>query len=423
MAPGSLHHSGAFYTAAGPISDLAVASGDLRAYLVPAKTARQPLPDQTDNIIPFRPPPLDNIPAKVLEVLNQAPPQGERSEVAFKAIRHLTHLTDDDKLIAGTVLDHNIGERYQGRPRLRLYEEIGRARQYEAVPPEARRAERVVNQERLIAGQNQAIRLCTPPMRPTTHKVLVGYQRMSLKRGGGVFAASVAEVAIECGTEDKTVRRHRDLLVQGGWLQVEHQAPPGSGRASLFRLNVPRRTCVPDSSQVLGGGVKMSAFLGADSGGDGAEGASAGASASRKSALSGNPLLTPILDVSEDAARYRASGHMWEVLPYLSVDVAISPTDLGGLTGKSTRHVRRYIAWLFDQGLIIERKHIQLVPDWRDRWDDVAVKRGTAGKKHAAEDRLASDRLCHRRQLLVRSGEGTWMDDGRVVCPDSGEVI
>jgi hypothetical protein len=111
LGPGSLHYSGSLYTALTSISDLRICSPQLESYLVPfGATKQRVVTDVDDNVIPFRPRPLKDLPAEVLEILNQSPEVGYRSEVAWKAALALLDLTDDEKSIAGTMMAHNIGE-------------------------------------------------------------------------------------------------------------------------------------------------------------------------------------------------------------------------------------------------------------------------------------------------------------------------
>jgi hypothetical protein len=164
----------------------------------------------------------------------------------------------------------------------------------------------------------------------------------------------------------------------------------------------------------------MSAFLGADSFGR----SSAAAGGEGKTAKE-RGVHVPPLDVSGDAARFGATGNLWEVVRQLSLMIGtpVCRAALAQMSGRSPRQISRDTLRMLEAGLITDRRDVQLVQDWKSRWDDLAVEKGTAGKKQAAIDRLAQDRRHHRRRLLVRNREGNWTEDGRVLVHCTGEIV
>jgi hypothetical protein len=425
MAPGSLHYSGAIYTACGRLEDISMASDDLLDHLVPAdetttkrKGKRQRITaKRRDNVIPLddKLPKLgdDDLPPGLVRLLEQEPDEGTRSEPEFKAIRNLLKFTDDDELIAGTVRSWPVGERLHEHPLQFTYDEIRRAREY----PDTYAAH-VARQQRLVEEQWIASRLL-PTM---TRKVLHGFGQISIKRGGGTIAAAVREVAIEAGVEANTVVRHRDKLLKEGWLKYAHQAEPGDGYASTYVLLIPpdAKAVISDTPPTGMGGVsRMSPF--------GAESRRrrilwrVHSAAYSKHTPSGqkSPFREPLVDLSADSTRWNATTTVWAWLPYVTEE--ITPKALATAAGVSERHVRRITQRLYDLGLTSDRRHIQLVPNWREVWESLPEKMGTAGKKEAARKRLADERLARKRLRLVREGKAMIMQ-GYVVT-DDGEII
>jgi hypothetical protein len=298
MAPGSLHYSGAIYTACGSISDIVPCSTGLREHLVPASQAernkkqsnRKPprqriTTTRTDKVVPI----TDNLPRldedglsdQLLQLLHLDPAVGDRSEPGFHAFLALLDVTDDDDTIVGTITHYPIGKRLHEHPLSFSYQELERARNWKAVSPEERKAKRLQNQQHLVekhwlmAGEH---------LSTGTLKVLWGFGQMSIKRGGGTFAASLDEVAIEAGVERSTVIRHRKKLVGLGWLSYGHRPTPGNSHATTYRLSYPDNTQPPDKPpgtsptspigrpnrtspyvipQGVGWGMKMSEYLSA----------------------------------------------------------------------------------------------------------------------------------------------------------------
>jgi hypothetical protein len=267
MAPGSRHYSGAIYTARGRLEDITMASDDLVAnHLIPYEETstgrRQPITSKrADNVIPLseKLPKLDadDLPADVVKILELDPEVGDRSPVAFRAIRKLLKLTDDDEMIAGTVRSWPVGDRLHEHPLQYTYDEIKRARKY----PDTCGGH-VARQEKLVENQSEAAR---PELPFTALKVLHGFQKISLSYEGGKFPAPLAEVVIHAGVEVNTVRKYRDRLIGGGWLANVWQSN-GGGKASTYRLKIPSAklfdqqgaTSLHSSPQVLGGLSQMS---------------------------------------------------------------------------------------------------------------------------------------------------------------------
>jgi hypothetical protein len=97
--------------------------------------------------------------------------------------------------------------------------------------------------------------------------------------------------------------------------------------------------------------------------------------------------------------------------------------ELARLTGKSVGQVRRDSARLLALGLIADRRNIRLVSDWQERWDRLAVLKGTDGKKQADIEALETARLEHRRSWLVYRGQAFWVEDRRVAAHETGEIV
>jgi hypothetical protein len=226
-----------------------------------------------------------------------------------------------------------------------------------------------------------------------------------------VFAASLNEVAIASGVSRVTAIKYRNQLITDGWLHYGHQAGKGH-LASTYFLSVPKADICGLLPTGLRGSTRMSAFGAGSSGRDPqGEGASAKQNAREKS---------PLVDISSDSDRYRATNTLWEVMPY--VTEATTVRELAGKTGKSERQVRRKTQQLFDMVLIADRRHIKLVDDWRDRWESLAETMGTAGKRAAAEKQLAQQRLARKRMRLLQ--EDNWVaGDGFVVNTQTGEIV
>jgi hypothetical protein len=437
MAPGSLHYSGAVYTAHGRLEDITVASDDLVAHLVPHEESqsgnrqRQRITLGQDNVIGIGSARshLTDLPAELEDLLNSDLPVKQRSEPAFLALRRLAPLIDDDLALAETILAFALGKRYYEHPLDFLLGEVERARNFPDTP-EGQHAHFLAKQHKLVEEQWIASQV----LATMTRKVLRGYQEISLERGGGVFPASLAEVAIAAGVEIATVQRHRDKLMDGGWL-VKVWASNGGGKASTYRLHIPsdetmetteeyRGTSVVGTPQVLGGLLEMSPSRGrrilwrVHSAAYGKPTPSGQKSAQSPTAKK-SPPSEPAVDLSADSARYQTTTTLWEVLPYLTQET--TPRELAEAMGRSKRQVRRITARLLAEGLIADRQYIKLVENWREVWDSLPEKMGTAGKKEAAEHRLAQDRLARRRLRLVREGKAVPME-GYVVTED-GEII
>jgi hypothetical protein len=94
----------------------------------------------------------------------------------------------------------------------------------------------IEKQQKLVEEQWEA---ACQVLKPTTLKVLHGFQEMSLIRGSNTFAASLDEVAIQAGVETPTVIRHRAKLLRDGWLHYVFHAGPGH-LASTYTLCIPR---------------------------------------------------------------------------------------------------------------------------------------------------------------------------------------
>ncbi len=269
MAPGSLHWTGRVYTAVGSLSDIARASDGLRSHLVPYTQPRQH--SRKSNIswlvdkLPKESLPVlqrDELPEDVVVLLDQDPPVGQRNPAAWKAILALLDVTDDDRLIAGSVLAFPVGKRYEGRKLSDgIFAEIRRARETKARTPEEQQAYYDQRHQMLVDKQFAAASTVLPT---TTLRVLTGYQKVSIKQGGGKFAASGPEVAIEAGVHRNTVYPHRNTLVRDGWLKPVHVAGPGL-LANTYLLVIPgrERASVCNSSQECGGLHTDARFLGA----------------------------------------------------------------------------------------------------------------------------------------------------------------
>jgi DNA-binding transcriptional ArsR family regulator len=107
----------------------------------------------------------------------------------------------------------------------------------------------------------------------------------------------------------------------------------------------------------------------------------------------------PFVDLSADSARYATTHHLLVTLPYLTQET--TPRELASAMGKSPRQVRRITSQLLALGLIADRRHIQLVDNWEEVWDRLAEEKGTAGKKQAAIEKLAQDRLASQTGPLA----------------------
>jgi hypothetical protein len=423
MAPGSRHYSGAIYRPQEMLDDIAAVTDDLMGYLVPYVEGRQGTSKHYGNVISIDEAraktlpklDLDQLPADLVIMLHEDPQIEGRSEPEFACILRLLDVTDDDDLILGTVRAYPIGQRLLERDFAWGYGEIERARDWKAQTPEQQREHFVENQKALAEEQwDQACLSLTTMER----KVLRGFQDISIQRGGGKFPAPVAEVAIAAGVTNRTVLRHRTTLLKTGWLQPVHLAAPGEGYASTYLLAIPsadslRGGHLCTTPHIYGGGVRVSAS-------GGAEGALRGRtrrsrngekSPSQKSPPQKSP---PLVDLSEDSARWNTTHSLWAVLSYVTEEV--TPTQLAKAMGKSARQVRRNTAQLLELGLIEDRLHIKLVPDWESVWDAPPEKKGTAGMKQAAVKRL-------EEQRLLRRGEAVRREDGHVVMVDTGEII
>jgi hypothetical protein len=350
----------------------------------------------------------------------------------------LTDLSDDDKAIAGTMLDHNLGKRYHEASRRlnNLYQEIQKARGWPR-SNEGQAEHFFQKHQKMVQRQWEA---AWPVLPLTTLKILHGYQVVAGKYGGGVFPAPLAEVAIQAGVGEKTAIRHRDKLVAGGWL-VEVWKSNGGGQASTYRLRIPTSeelqargaTCVHPTPQVLGGTVHVSQATEWSSGrrfsrsvsgrinsasGESQPGQkSAHPPIAKKSPHTGSPLV----DLSGDSARWNTTQTLWGVLPYVTEETTSKAlaTDMG----VSVRTVERYTKKLFEFGLISDRQHPKLVDNWRDIWESLAEKKKTAGKKQAAVKKLERERVARRRLRLVRAGQAVQRDDGTVTLVESGEIL
>jgi Bifunctional DNA primase/polymerase, N-terminal len=436
MAPGSLHYSGATYTATSPLSYIVPASEGLQGYLVPAsepnKTTGRRRRSGDDNVTAMTAikaklatlPRLSYVPPEVVEFLHTDPADGLRSEPAFRAMRLLTDLSDDDRAIARTILESNLGKRYLDRPLDVILQQIQKARDWPSTPEG--QAEHFLEKQRKLVDEQWVAAAVLPAM---TRKVLHGFQQISLVRGGGTFTASLAEVAIEAGVEINTVRRHRGKLIAGGWLVCVHQADPGQGYASRYRLTVPKADIGDTHPTLLGGDARMSS----PRRGSRRRILRRTSALGEKSAPGENPAQNsnpdrkspqekaPLVDLSADSARYATTNTMWEVLLYVTEETTAKA--LARDMGKSRRHVRRVTARLQELGLIADRQKIHLMPNWPEVWDNLAVVKGTAGKKQSAVERLRRTRLARTRARLLYTGEAVTDEHGNVVVAATGEIV
>jgi hypothetical protein len=426
MAAGSLHASGVIYTPRGRLEDISMASDDLRGHLVLAaesasrkRGSRPRITLGQDNVIGIGTArselPID-IPDDLLPLLNHDPEVGQRSEPEFLALRRLTALSDDDLDVLDTLTAFPIGKRLYEKALDEQLAEVQRARDFPDTP-EGQAAHFLQKQQKLVEEQWEA----SQGLPATTRKVLYGFQMISLERKGRRFTAPLAEVAIHAGVEKVTVLRHRTILLEEGWLCYVHQAQPGERYASTYVLHVPTsETTKADISEPLltgmDGGIRMSS-LGAGSSGPNPDGGPTSAAGEKSPRTSMQK--SPPVDLSSDSARWKTTTTLWGVLPYVTEERTVP--ELARMTGKSVRQVRRITARLLELRLIADRRHIKLVDDWRKVWDNLAEIMGTAGKKEAAERRLADERLARKRLRLVQEGKAVAFD-GYVVT-DDGEIV
>jgi hypothetical protein len=75
-----------------------------------------------------------------------------------------------------------------------------------------------------------------------TRKVLLGFGILSIHRGGGTFAASMAEVAMTASVSVTTAYYHKKKLVELGWLKVVYEATPNTRHANRYQLTFPSGT-------------------------------------------------------------------------------------------------------------------------------------------------------------------------------------
>jgi hypothetical protein len=92
------------------------------------------------------------------------------------------------------------------------------------------------------------------------------------------------------------------------------------------------------------------------------------------------------------------------MLLYLTKDT--TPRELAEAMDRSSRQVRRITSRLLEYGLITDRQHIKLVDSWPEVWEHLAVEKGSADKKQAAERKLAQDRLTRKRALPTPGAGG-----------------
>jgi hypothetical protein len=460
LAPGSLHYSGEVYSAVGPLSgiaDVVAVPEALTPFLIPhsakARSRKQrTTPRRTENITPIGAglPKLDGdaIPADVLTLLEADPELGKRSEPAFKAIQALLDITDDDEVIAGTILAHPIGARYHEKSLSGLYAEIQRAREWKAIPARQRSTTYRERQKIKVDQQWAAAQKCLPV---GTLKVLRGFQLISIRAGGGRFAASLEQVAIESSVARSTALKHRNRLLDSGWLRCVYRASPNTGFANRYEIAIPAGGRAPSDKRTKGahvpqgvGCVRLLTARSAETLGEGgtpvryirrrargcAEGAFLGPkppapeSAPRRADGKAERKSAPkiALDLSSDCYRYNTTHHLWVVLPYLT-GRGTTQRKLAAELGKTDRQVRRYVKQLWDLKLIPDRNHLRLVPDWRQRLERLSVERGTAGMREAARLSLDMRRRQQRRAELVRKGTGEWTEDGHVAVSSTGEIV
>jgi hypothetical protein len=200
-------------------------------------------PRRTENITPIGAglPKLgdDAISEDVLTLLETDPEVGKRSEPEFAAICKLLHITDDDDVIAGTILETPVGARLHERTRSFVYDEINRARQRNGRSPDEQLALYRERQIRLVLAHYMAARAVLPA---GTRKVLLAFYILSVERNGGGFAASLAEVALKASVSVTTAYRHKNRLVALGWLETVYEATPNTGLANRYRLRFPSGT-------------------------------------------------------------------------------------------------------------------------------------------------------------------------------------
>jgi hypothetical protein len=463
LAPGSLHSSGAVYTALSPVSDIVnvpqLPDGLMALMTMATDTSdkRRSTPTGTGKTVPIDTalPKLDDeaLSPEILELLAQDLPVGERSEPDFAAERKLAQVTDDDTAILGTLLAHPLGGRLHQRSRSSAYTEIAKAREWSARSPDQQAA---MFRDRQIQLVRRHFMACKDDLPTCTMKVLLAFYMISIDCDGGTFAASLAKVALKASVSPATAFRHRNRLVALGWLEMPYEAAPNTGLACRYKLtfppgtpkevkeaiytpNVLLRSYLEYVPQGVGGVSPMTASCDQEAGrgrkillrrygtGSSAEGGFSGAeipaeAGSRPCTTVDGKSAPPKLDLSEDIYRYNTNPTLWGVVPSLTGE-GITPTELAAKLNKSPRQVRRYVTQLLELGLITDRHLLRLVPDWKQRLEALAEEKGTAGKREAALRNLEVRKLARRRFDLLRDGTGEWVDDGGVVVHATGEIV
>lgn len=413
VAPAMLHAEGRAYEALSGCSEIAMLPSEVQRLLFPPGAGRSSKSSGRSSVTGLDPAfleravnaelnrlPTSDMPPMVQELLDRRPVSGKRSEAAMQAFIALARLTDDDELVAGTILASNIGERYHEAIDSRglvaglkyLLGEVHSARQFLESLADSGKDHR----RRFVEQVAEAARIRLAPKCGTCLKILLGMLRLAADRAVPTFSASQKEIAIEAGVTAQTVAVHRTHLVDFGWIEIVREPVPLSQRSYVYRLMGQSVTPSPQSGfgpRQLAGGNEVTHGL----------------PLSLSAREDGKPKSQRVaLDVSDDGWRWGATSRLWETLQYLSYDRDTHIPELMRRTGKQRKAIHRALKRANEKGLIAGRSRgdpYRLHPDFDAHLAALARDRGTAGKKVEAKEQLALEREERRKFLAEREGE------------------